>query len=182
MKKEDEKLRELANIEASIVALTVFLAMFVISSLPTLTNDLIGYEKTLFSVPGVSTNFPTVPALNPSLSQSIMLWSSIGIFIMIGIIYAVFAKSDPNVVRSFIDSETGSFIFDSYIFIAGCLFFFGLLYGAMIGPNTAINLSFLNVLSIFLLMFIIKETSHSTSMSSKKEKTKQSTTKSETKS
>jgi len=174
MAKESENLRELLKIEALITIFTFLFVIFIISALPILLNNIIGYERTLFSVPGVSINFPTLPALNPSLSQPIMLWSSIGIFVMviiIGIIYEIFATSDPKTVHSFIYSEKASFIFGVYIFSAGFLLFIGLLHGVMLGPNTVVDLSFLVVFGVVALMLVINEIGHSTNISSKEEKT-----------
>jgi len=174
MAKESENLRELLKIEALITIFTFLFVLFIISALPILLNNIIGYEKTLFSVPGASINFPTVPALNPSLSQPIMLWSSIGIFvmvIMIGIIYEAFTTSDPKTVHSFIYSEKASFIFGIYSFSAGFLLFIGLLHEVMLGPNTVVDLSFLVVFGVVALMLVISEIGHSTNISSKEEKT-----------
>jgi len=174
MAKESENLRELLKIEAPITIFTFLFVMFIISALPILINNIVGYQKTLFSVPGVSINFPTVPALNPSLSQPIMLWSSIGMFvmvIMIGIIYGVFATSDPKTIHSFIYSEKASFIFHVYSISAGFLLFIGLLHGIMLGANTAVNLSFLVAFGVVVLMLVISEIGHSTSIASKEEKT-----------
>ena len=170
MKTEDEKLSELAKIEAPLAVITLFIAMFVISGLPILANKIIGYEKMMLSVPDASINFPTVPALSPSLSHPIMLWSSIGIFIMIGVIYAVFSNLDKNAVNSFIYSEKGSLIFDLYIVIAWFLLFFGIAYTFIIGSSIASNLSVLDALSIFISIFLVDKMSHSTTISSKEEK------------
>ena len=168
MEKTEENLSELAKIEAPLVVITIFIAIFVISGLPILANKIIGYEKMMFSLPDALINFPTVPALSPSLSQPIMLWSSIGVLIMIGVIYAVFAKLDKNAVHSFIYSDKGSLIFYSYIVIAWFLLFFGIIYTFIIGSSIASNLSVLDTLSIFISILLVDKMSHPTTISSKK--------------
>ena len=150
MTKKVENLDLAIKFNILILILTLFLFMFVISAGPILANSQIEFIKTLFpELPGVSINFPTVPELSQSLSEPIMVVSSVGIFIAIALISVAYIKLNPKEIYSFTDSKRTSFLFYGYIIIAGFLLFMGFANAISIGINTVVSLSILVSIGIF---------------------------------
>ena len=150
MEKTEENLNLDVKFNVLAIAFSLFIFMFLISAGPILANSQIEFIKTLFpELPGVSINFPTVPELNQSLSEPIMVVSAVGIFIAIALISVAYIKLNPNEIYSFTDSKRTSFLFYGYIAIAGFLLFIGFANAISIGINTVVSLSILVSIGIF---------------------------------
>ena len=151
MAKTGENLNLDIKFNALVLALTLFVFMFLIFAGPILVNSQIEFIKALFpELPGVSINYPTLPEISQSLSEPIIALSSVGIFIAITLISIfVYIKLIPNKIYSFIDSKRISSLFYIYILIAGFFLFMGFDDAISTGVNTVVSLSVLVSIGIF---------------------------------
>jgi len=158
MEKPEENLNLDIAFNAILIALNLFVIMFLISAGPILMNSQIKFIKSLLpELPGVSINYPTVPEISQSLSDPIITLSSVGVFTAIALlsIFVEYIKLNPNKIYSFTDPKRRHFLFYSYVIIAGFLLFMGFANAISIGINTLVSRSILVSFGIFYVGILI---------------------------